>query len=187
MEVWTRERESRLTISKGATIQLAMMLKPICIHNCFSRKALWSVSYRTLQRIGYIMTSNPTAMGSRIISNGQAGLRNSQCRSLPIGTETPTNFPRCNADPVLGTKLPSRIPMMMASRIHRARSRSSQPRALKAETFSSLSRSSSCFSTSVRWSDSASASPVGEDLSERSSCREEAIVEAGMELRESTR
>lgn len=68
--------------------------------------------------------------------------------------------------------------MMMAIRIQRARSRSSHPKALKADTFSFFSRSSSCFSTSVRWVGVASASSAGEDISDMSSWREEVIVKA---------
>jgi hypothetical protein len=84
-----------------------------------------------LHRIGYIMTSNPTAMG----------------------IETPTNFPFCKAGPVLGTKLPNIIPMAIAKKIHRARKRSNQPRLLKAEVLGALTIvpspfSRACFSTS---------------------------------------
>ena len=53
---------------------------------------------------------------------------------LPIGTDTPTNFPRCNAGPVLGTKFPRMMPMAMAKRIHSARKRSSNARFLKADS-----------------------------------------------------
>lgn len=51
-----------LTIKNGATIQLSKMLKPTCIHSCFDRKAWCKVSYLTLHRIGYIMTSKPIAV-----------------------------------------------------------------------------------------------------------------------------
>ena len=53
---------------------------------------------------------------------------------LPIGIETPTNSPFCKAGPMLSTKLPSRMPTIMASRIQRASSRSSQPKLLKADS-----------------------------------------------------
>lgn len=56
-------------------------------------------------------------------------------RSVPIGTETPTNLPFSRVGPVSGTKLPRMIPTAMARKIHRARKRSSQPRDLKADTF----------------------------------------------------
>jgi hypothetical protein len=69
---------------------------------------------------------------------------------LPIGIDTPTNLPFCNAGPVLGTKLPSRTPMIMARRIQSASRRSSQPRALKADDCSlSDDESGACFSTSM--------------------------------------
>jgi hypothetical protein len=50
-----------LTIKNGATIQLSKILKPIWIHSCFDRKAWCKVSYLTLHKIGYIMTSKPIA------------------------------------------------------------------------------------------------------------------------------
>jgi hypothetical protein len=53
--------------------------------------------------------------------------------TLPIGTETPTNCPFCNAGPVLGTKFPRIIPTAIARKIHRARNRSRNPRDLKIE------------------------------------------------------
>jgi hypothetical protein len=58
-----------------------------------------------------------------------------KCRiyCVPIGIDTPTNLPFCSAGPVLGTKFPRRIPIIIASRIHSASKRSSQPKALKAE------------------------------------------------------
>ena len=52
-----------------------------------------------------------------------------------MGTETPTNFPFCNAGPVFGTKFPRRIPINMARKIHSARNRSSNPRLLNADVF----------------------------------------------------
>ena len=51
-----------LTIRRGATIQLTMMLNPSCTQILRSRKTWWSVSYLTLHRMGYIMTSNPMAI-----------------------------------------------------------------------------------------------------------------------------
>ena len=88
---------------------------------------------------------------------------------IPIGTDTPTNLPFCRAGPVEGTKFPRIMPTAMARKIQRARKRSIQPRALKAEKSSRrgasapgavwLSRSvdllsgigvgASCFSVSV--------------------------------------
>lgn len=79
---------------------------------------------------------------------------NRQCREvvepLPIGTETPTNFPLCNAGPVLGTKFPKIIPIAMARKIHTARNRSKRPRFLKAESFfCGESDGFACFSMSL--------------------------------------
>jgi len=97
---------------------------------------------------------------------------------MPMGIDTPTNFPFCNAGPVLGTKFPSIIPnpnqytlflhvlrlqalkqeikspiylpIAIAKKIHRAKNRSNQPKDLKADDFlaKSGSRTSSCFSIS---------------------------------------
>lgn len=50
------------TMRKGATIQFTRMLKPTCIQSCLDRKALCSVSYSTLHKIGYIITSRPIAV-----------------------------------------------------------------------------------------------------------------------------
>jgi len=59
-------------MKRGATIQLTRMLKRIWIQIARSRKTWWSDSYWTLQRMGYIMTSRPTA-GGRIISHVERG------------------------------------------------------------------------------------------------------------------
>ena len=59
---WRRKEET--TISKGAKIQFTSRLKATWIHNALAFIKLPSVSYRTLQRIGYIMTSSPTAIGT---------------------------------------------------------------------------------------------------------------------------
>ena len=138
------------TISSGATIQFSKTLKPICIHNCLERNARCSVSYCTLQRIGYIMTSNPMAEKH---ASGQHFAHHCIGYGLghvPIGMDTPTNWPFFNAGPVLGTKFPSRMPMIIASKIQRARKRSSQPRLLNAETFSARGgRQEICFSESM--------------------------------------
>ncbi len=67
---------------------------------------------------------------------------------LPMGTETPTNFPFCSAGPVLVTKFPRIIPIAIAKNIQNARNRSRRPRLLNAETLVERP-SSSCFSTSV--------------------------------------
>ncbi|KAH0405400.1 hypothetical protein KCU89_g19, partial [Aureobasidium melanogenum] len=70
--------------------------------------------------------------------------------NLPIGTETPTNFPLSSAGPVCGTKLPSKIPIAIANMIQTARKRSNQPRPLIADTLSgSIVSSIFCLSTSV--------------------------------------
>jgi hypothetical protein len=60
----------RLTIKNGATIQLTKTLKPTWIQSCFERKVWCSVSYLTLHKIGYIMTSKPIAKTNRIQSAG---------------------------------------------------------------------------------------------------------------------
>ena len=67
----------------------------------------------------------------------------------PIGTDTPTNLPFCNAGPVFGTKFPRMMPVAMANMIQSARNRSSHPRPLNAETLSgAIAASISCFSVS---------------------------------------
>ena len=76
-----------------------------------------------------------------------------QLNHLPIGTDTPTNFPFCNASPVLGTKFPRMIPIAIASKIHKARKRSSQPSPLNADVFPATGPGgSSCFSGSGAYS-----------------------------------
>ncbi|KAJ6438195.1 bZIP transcription factor domain-containing protein [Purpureocillium lavendulum] len=85
----------------------------------FWRRMMCSDSYRTLQRMGYIMTSKPTAAE----------------RNSPIGTETPTKVPFCSALSVLGAKLPMMMPTAMARKIQTARYRSSHPRDLNADAF----------------------------------------------------
>lgn len=96
--------------------------------------------------------------------------RNRQCREivepLPIGTETPTNFPLCNAGPVLGTKFPKIIPIAMARKIHTARNRSKRPRFLKAEFFfCGESDGLACFSISLGVEGVWAAAPNGESFS----------------------
>lgn len=49
-------------MTKGATIQLMRMLKPSWIQISLVLKTSCSFSYCTLQRMGYIMTSNPIAL-----------------------------------------------------------------------------------------------------------------------------
>lgn len=119
------------TMTRGATIQLTTMLKAIWIQILRSRKTWCSVSYLTLHRIGYIMTSSPIANN---VSGHLGKIR--QQHDIPIGTDTPTNFPFCSAGPVLGTKLPRMMPIAIAKRIHTARKRSSHPKLLNAEVFS---------------------------------------------------
>lgn len=107
------KRKIERTMRRGATIQFMNILNPICIQRARVRKRRCNVSNRTLHRIGYIMTSRPTA----------------------IGMDTPTNLPFWSAGPVSSTKFPRRIPMIMARRIHTARKRSSHPRPLITESF----------------------------------------------------
>lgn len=117
------------TMKKGATIQLTKTLKPICFQAPLCEKMRCKISYCTLQRIGYIITSSPTATAV----SQDAKLE--RWEGIPIGMDTSANLPFCNAGPTSGTKLPSRTPRTMASRIQRARKRSSQQRDLKAEAF----------------------------------------------------
>ena len=49
------------TMRRGATIQLTNTLKPICFQMPRCEKIWCNTSYCTLQRIGYIITSSPTA------------------------------------------------------------------------------------------------------------------------------
>ena len=123
--VW-RARSIR-TITSGAMIQLMTRLNAIWIQRPRLFKTRCNVSYLTLQRIGYIMTSRPTAIHHQHSKDERTR------DNLPRGTETPTNFPFCKAGPTLETKLPNKMPIAMAKRIHIAKSRSSSPRALKAE------------------------------------------------------
>lgn len=53
-----------LTIRNGAIIQFISTLNEICFQRSRCAKSMWSDSYRTLQRMGYIMTSSPTADGA---------------------------------------------------------------------------------------------------------------------------
>lgn len=108
------------------------MLNPTWIQSARDLSARWSVSYCTLHRIGYIMTSRPIA-GDVVKEDSVAQVFDVLC--LPIGIETPTNSPLCNAGPTLSTKLPSKMPITIARRIQRASRRSSQPKLLKADTF----------------------------------------------------
>lgn len=121
-----------ITIKNGAMIQLSKILKPIWIQSCFDRKAWCKVSYLTLHRIGYIITSKPIAVCKHAMSAGERAKKWRTCY-VPIGMDTPTNLPFWSAGPVLGTKLPSRMPIIIASRIQSASKRSNQPKALKAD------------------------------------------------------
>jgi hypothetical protein len=58
----------RLAIKNGAMSQLTKTLKATWIQSCFERKVRCSVSYLTLHKIGYIMTSKPIANRSKIQS-----------------------------------------------------------------------------------------------------------------------
>ena len=51
-----------LTMRKGANIQLTNMLKQICFHIALCESSSCKDSYRTLHKIGYIITSRPTAV-----------------------------------------------------------------------------------------------------------------------------
>lgn len=73
---------------------------------------------------------------------------------VPIGTETPTNWPFCKAGPVFGTKLPRMIPIAMARKIHIAKKRSRRPRLENIDFFATYSCAGEpgcwpCFSISL--------------------------------------
>ena len=126
------------------------MENPTCIHSCLDFKARCRVSYLTLHKMGYIMTSSPIAVPCQICST--EGLCRLCRQDSPIGTDTPTKCPFCNAGAVCSTKFPSSMPMAMANIIHTARNRSSQPSPLNADTLSgTIACSILCFSTSVGW------------------------------------
>lgn len=134
-------------------IQLTNILKAICFQISRVRNTWCKLSYRTLHKIGYIMTRRPTAVVELV---SKISLRSLSANHSPIGIDTPTNFPFCSAGPVLGTKFPNKIPTTIARNIHTARKRSSKPRFLKADC---LLRTSSrgipfspCFSTSPDFS-----------------------------------
>lgn len=110
-------------------IQLATTLNPIWIQRAFCRNDRCRVSYRTLHRMGYIITSKPTATHYEHVVKHH----NMQTEDPPIGIETPTNFPRCNDLSISGTKFPSIIPIPMARKIQRARNRSRIASCWKAE------------------------------------------------------
>lgn len=55
------KRKLKRTMNSGAMIQLTMILNPTWIQSPFSRNVRCNDSYRTLHKIGYIMTSKPTA------------------------------------------------------------------------------------------------------------------------------
>jgi hypothetical protein len=139
--------QTKHTITSGAITQFTTTLNKICVQISLFPNTLCNVSYRTLHRIGYIITSKPTAT----ISKHQQFIPplGRKRNNIPIGTLTPTNFPFCNAGPVFGTKFPRIIPTAIARKIHRARNRSSQPRLLKMDSFSVVDGSwGDCFSMS---------------------------------------
>ena len=108
-----RKAQARPVMNSGAIIQFKPIEMIICIQIFLSLKTKWSVSYRTLHKIGYIMTSKPTAMG----------------------TETSTKVDCCRAGPVAGTRLERMIPRAMARMIHNGRNRSRIERPLSGVTF----------------------------------------------------
>jgi hypothetical protein len=55
------EDRAQHTITSGAIIQFTTTLNKICTHISLFPNTLCKLSYLTLQRIGYIITSNPTA------------------------------------------------------------------------------------------------------------------------------
>jgi hypothetical protein len=54
------------TMKRGAMIQLMTRLKAIWIQRAFSRNDRCKVSYLTLHKIGYIMTSRPIAYNKSV-------------------------------------------------------------------------------------------------------------------------
>lgn len=95
------------------------------------------------------MTRRPTARNTYSVSENYKIIAGFLC--VPMGTETPTNFPLCRAGPVLGTKLPRMIPIAMARKIHIAKNRSRIPRLENMDSFfcgSSGEEVSRCFSMS---------------------------------------
>lgn len=143
----------RRTITSGAMIQFTITLNRICTQISLFLNTLCSVSNLTLQRIGYIITNNPTAIQISLSFHQFPSQQDSNIHNIPIGTETPTNLPFCKEGPVFGAKFPNMMPTAMARKIHIARKRSSHPKLLKMEVFdilticSSPSRSA-CFSRS---------------------------------------
>lgn len=142
MQAWTlsihppRRQQCIHTMKKGAMIQLTTILNPTWIQSAFCRNDRCRVSYRTLHKIGYIITNNPTAFKQASKSAHFCLLCISYIQVIeysPIGIETPTNFPRSSAGPVLDTKFPRIIPTAIARKIQIARKRSRMPNWLKAE------------------------------------------------------
>lgn len=106
-----RKAQERASMRKGAMSQLRRMEKPSWIQRFLVRKVWWRDSYLTAQRMGYIMTRRPMAMGM----------------------DTEAKWPVVRVVDTLGTKLPRMMPMAMARRIKRARKRLRRPRAWKAD------------------------------------------------------
>lgn len=61
-----RKAHASASMRKGAMIQFMMMLKVSWTKMSRLLKILCSASNRTLQRMGYIMTSSPTAGGKKV-------------------------------------------------------------------------------------------------------------------------
>ena len=99
------------TIVNGATTQLISTLNPKCTHRLLYLNSLCSVSYWTLHRMGYIITSSPTA----------------------IGIETLMNSPRWRAFEKPGTKYPRMMPRAMARKTQITKKRSRKERDWKVE------------------------------------------------------
>ena len=112
------------------------MLKQICFHIARCERSSCKDSYRTLHKIGYIITSRPTAVQTLVSAplDQNPELSSPMRWEIPIGTDTPTNLPRCSAGPAFGTKFPKMIPTTMAKNIHSARNRSRMPSPLNADS-----------------------------------------------------
>lgn len=77
-----------LTIKKGAMSQFITMLNAIWIQISRLRKTWWRLSYLILQRMGYIMTSNPIAIiGQYVVPNIRY-----ECNTLTDGNRDTDEF-----------------------------------------------------------------------------------------------
>lgn len=117
-----RKAHAKPTMKRGAIIQFRTKEMAIWIQSAREFSKRWSVSKRTLQRIGYIITRSPMA---RVCQSCLLEVFDLDFPfHIPIGMLTPINSPLCNAGPTESTVLPKIIPIAMASTIHITRNRS---------------------------------------------------------------